>query len=85
MAEASSSNKEPYILTKYQILGDVAIESPKAAELLAAFGLHCISCFANSFDTLEMGARVHGMDDAEIDDMIVEINKELREEYEKNS
>lgn len=73
-----------FILDKFQILGDVAIESPKAAELLAAFGLHCISCFANSFDTLEMGARVHGMDDGEIDDMIAEINKELKEAYEKS-
>lgn len=72
----------PYILKKDALLGEVAIESPKAAELLAEFGLHCISCFANSFDTLEMGAKVHGMDDDEVDDMIEEINKELKKEYE---
>ncbi len=90
MAEASlsTSNKAngtnvsnvTYVLTKTALLGDVAIESPKAAELLAMYGLHCISCFANSFDTLEMGAKVHGMDDEEVDEMIAEINKELAKE-----
>lgn len=74
----------PYILRKDTLLGEVAIESPKAAELLAEYGLHCISCFANSFDTLEMGAKVHGMDDDEVDDMIAEINKELKRGYEES-
>lgn len=69
-----------YILKKDAILGDVAIASTKAAELLAAYGLHCISCFANSFDTLEMGAKVHGMEDWEVDEMVEEINKELAQE-----
>lgn len=79
MAEASSSKQttDPYVLKKDALLGDVAIESPKAAELLAMYGLHCISCFANSFDTLEMGAMVHGMDTDEVDEMIAEISKEL--------
>lgn len=72
----------PYILKKDALLGEVAIESPKAAELLAEYGLHCISCFANSFDTLELGARVHGMDDDEVNDMVEEINKELRKDHE---
>ena len=78
MTDASKLKKNTaYLLTKYAILGDVARESPKAAELLAMYGLHCVSCFANSFDTLEMGAKVHGMTDKEVDEMIEEINNEL--------
>lgn len=87
MAEVSSStnNSGPFVLTKEALLGDVAIESPRTAELLAMYGLHCISCFASSFDSLEIGAKVHGMSDEEIDEMIAEINRELKEEYEKGN
>lgn len=75
----------PYVLTKYDLLGIIVEESPRAAELLAEFGLHCISCFANQSDTLEMGAQVHGMTDEELDDMINEINTEIEEEWRKQN
>lgn len=83
--DASIMPKGPYILTKYTVLADLAIDSPKAAELLSEYGLNCINCFANTFDTLETGAKVHNMTDEEIDTMIAEINKELEKEvkYEK--
>ncbi len=74
---------EPFVLTKEKLLGEVAIESPEAAMLLGEYGLHCISCFASSFDTLEIGAKVHGMSDEEVDDMIAEINQELKETWKK--
>lgn len=81
MIDASKLKKNTtYILTKYAILGDVAKESPKAAELLAMYGLHCVSCMANSFDTLDMGAKVHGMTDKEVDEMVEEVNTELAKE-----
>lgn len=70
-----------YILTKYDLLGTITQECPRAAELLAEYGLHCINCFANQYDTLEMGASVHGMTDEELDDMINEINTELEKEW----
>lgn len=74
---------EPFILKKDAILQDVALESPDAAELLQLYGLHCISCFASAFDTLEMGAKVHGMSDEDVTKMIEEINQELKERWEK--
>lgn len=58
-------------------LGVIALNSSKAAEILTDWGLHCVGCFANSFDTVETGARSHGMSDQEIDDMISQVNKEL--------
>jgi len=64
-------------LSKDMIMSAIGMASPKAAELLAEYGLHCLTCFANQFDTLEQGAMVHGMDDDEIEDMITEVNKEL--------
>lgn len=74
-----------YVLTKYDLLGTVTEESPRAAELLAEYGLHCISCFANQLDTLEMGAQVHGMTLEEMEDMIMEINTELEKEWREHN
>lgn len=74
-------NTSPYVLSKFDLLGTIMEECPKAAELLAEYGLHCISCFANQFDTLEMGAQVHGMTEEDLDEMIQEINAELEQEW----
>jgi hybrid cluster-associated redox disulfide protein len=71
----------PYVLNKSNILLNVSQESPRAAELLAEYGLHCLSCFFSEFDTLEMGAQVHGMSQAEVTDMITEINAQLKKEF----
>lgn len=71
----------PYKLNKFDLLRDVANDSPRAAELLSEYGLHCLNCFFREFDTLEMGAKVHGMTDEELDAMINEINKQLKKEW----
>ncbi len=81
MQKIQPKQTSPYVITKFDLLGTILEECPRAAELLAEFGLHCISCFANQFDTLEMGAQVHGMTDEEMQDMIDEINTELEKEW----
>lgn len=62
-------------ITKDMNLGEVVIEYPELAEVLLDYGLHCVGCFANSFDTVEMGASAHGMSDEEVDDMVVRLNE----------
>jgi hybrid cluster-associated redox disulfide protein len=70
----------PYVITKYDLLGMIMQECPRAAELLTDYGLHCVSCYMNDFDTLETGAQIHGMTDEEMDEMINEINVQLEKE-----
>lgn len=72
--------EETFQLSKNMIMSAIGMASPKAAELLAEYGLHCLTCFANQFDTLEQGAIVHGFDDDEIEEMINDVNEELRKE-----
>jgi len=56
-------------------LGVIFKKYPKAAELLMTkFGLHCVGCFAASFETLEQGACAHGMSKKEIEKMVEELN-----------
>ena len=63
---------------------EITDKSPKAVELLSMYGLHCTNCFFNGQDTLENGAKMHGMNDQDIDLMIEEINLELEKESKKN-
>lgn len=71
----------PFVLTKFDILATITQESPRTAELLIEYGLHCVNCFANEMDTLEVGAQVHGMTPQEIDEMVEEINQQLEKEW----
>jgi hypothetical protein len=71
----------PYVISKYDPLTVISEECPRAAELLAEYGLHCANCFANGFETLEVGAQMHNMTDEETMEMIDEINTQLEKEW----
>ena len=63
-------------ITKTTNLGAIAQYYPKLAEVLQQdYGLHCVGCIANSYDTVEMGAKIHHMTDEEIDEMVERVNE----------
>lgn len=62
-------------ITKDMNLGEVVFKYPEAAEVLTDYGLSCVGCFASSFDTIEQGAKIHQLDDDELDEMIERINE----------
>ncbi|KKU61231.1 MAG: Hybrid cluster protein [Candidatus Beckwithbacteria bacterium GW2011_GWB1_47_15] len=69
------SKKSSTIIDRHMNLGELAASFPDVAEVLNRdYGLHCIGCFASGFDTLEMGAKVHGYDDHDIDKMVKRLN-----------
>jgi hybrid cluster-associated redox disulfide protein len=63
------------IIDKETNLGDLVMQHPEAAEVLLDYGLHCVGCIASSFDTIEMGAKVHGLSDEEVEEMVERINE----------
>ncbi len=62
---------------KQHNLAEVVFKYPEAAEVLIDYGLHCVGCGASSFDTIEIGAKLHGMSDEEIDEMVERINEAI--------
>lgn len=66
--------KTALLVTRDMIIKDVMDEYPISAEIMEAYGLHCVGCHANPSDTIETGARFHGMSDEEIGAMIKELN-----------
>jgi hypothetical protein len=75
----------PYVITKFDKVTIFTEECPRAAELLAEYGIHCVGCFFGENDTLETGARMHNMTDAEMNEMIDEINTQLEKEWREHT
>lgn len=75
MALKNMNENKKITITKDMNLGEVVFKYPEAAEVLTDYGLSCVGCFASSFDTIEQGAKIHQLDDDELDEMIERINE----------
>ena len=60
--------------TKDMLVMDIIQEHPDVATVLMGYGLHCVGCHFSDIDTLESGARIHGMDDETINMMVKDVN-----------
>lgn len=49
-------------ITKDSKLSEVVSKYPETIEVFMKHGLHCIGCAAAQFETIEIGAKAHGMD-----------------------
>ncbi|MBS3117964.1 iron-sulfur cluster assembly accessory protein [Candidatus Woesearchaeota archaeon] len=67
-------------VTKTMTIGEVVEKYPAAADVLQQYGLQCIGCHVNPYESIESGARGHGMDEAQINQMVKHLNGKLREE-----
>ena len=67
------------MIKKNSVIGDVLKKYPGVAGIMLGHGLHCVGCHANAYDTIENGARVHGLDDETISSMVIEINRFISE------
>ena len=64
----------PEPITKAMTLGDVVMKYPEAAQVMLKYGLHCIGCHVAAHETIEQGAKAHGLEDAQIEKMVREMN-----------
>jgi hybrid cluster-associated redox disulfide protein len=50
---------------------ELLFQYPELAEVLTfEYGLYCVNCFIADFDTLEQGAKIHGIDEEDFKKMI---------------
>jgi hybrid cluster-associated redox disulfide protein len=64
-------------VTKRTLIQEIIDNNPRAIEIMLRYGLHCVGCMAAAGETLEEGAKAHGMKDKEIERMVSEINSNL--------
>ena len=70
----TSEMKQVELVTKEMVIADVLKKYPDVAVVMLEFGLHCVGCHANIYDTIEGGSKLHGMDEQTIDEMMKQIN-----------
>lgn len=67
-------------------IGDVVEKFPDSAEVMLGYGLHCVGCAVNPYETIEQGAMGHGMSRETISAMLDDINLAVtkKPDYELN-
>ena len=63
-------------ITKEMKINEVIEKHPETLEVFERFGFHCIGCLGASFESIEDGAIVHGID---IDKLIEKLNNVIHE------
>ncbi len=63
-------------ITKDSNIGEIIANYPDAAKIITGkYNLHCMGCVAANFETIEAGAKAHGMDNKQIEMLIKDINE----------
>lgn len=62
------------IISRNMTIDEVVRKYPQTIRTFMNHGLHCIGCFAASYEDIEAGARAHGID---VDALVADLNKAL--------
>jgi len=65
------------MITKETTIGEALQIYPGSADIMLSYGLHCIGCHVNPYESVEDGAKSHGMDDKTVQKIINDINKAI--------
>ena len=66
-------------ISKDMPLVDVVQNFPDAVPIMLSHGLHCVGCHVAAFETVEQGAKAHGMDDKQVEQLIKDMNDSIKE------
>lgn len=50
------------MISKYMLIEEVVSEHPETIPIFERFGFGCLGCRAALFESIEQGAKVHGID-----------------------
>lgn len=67
-------------ITKDMIIGDVVLAFPEVMKPLQDVGIHCVGCYASTYDTIEEGAMKHNMNPNKL---CATINHAIRKKHTK--
>jgi hybrid cluster-associated redox disulfide protein len=61
-------------ITTNWTINKLLAEYPESAEVLVDFGFHCIGCALAQYETIEQGAKAHGLSTKQIKKLLEELN-----------
>ena len=67
------------IVTKDMTIGDILKNHPEAVEIMLSYGLHCVGCQVQFWETLEGGCLGHGFEEKKINELVRDINAAIKE------
>jgi len=65
-------------ITKEIPINDLINNHPDVIPVLMGYGLHCVGCSFAQHDTLETGAKMHGMNEEEVEMMLKDVNATIK-------
>ena len=71
------------MIKKEMNIGETVRNYPEIAMVFIEAGMHCIGCHVSSYETIEEGAKMHGLSDKEIDKMIDRANTIIKNSKKK--
>jgi len=73
-----AGNIEKGPITKETNINEIVGKYPGTIEVFFKHGFYCIGCQAAAFESLEQGAKAHGMGDELIEQMVKEMNETIK-------
>lgn len=70
-------------ITKKMTFEQAMRASQVSGLIFLKYGLHCFGCAMAADETIEDGAKAHGLSDEQISEMISEINQKIKEQDKK--
>lgn len=58
-------------------VADIVAILPESEKILREYGMHCAGCSMNMEETLQEGCALHGFDDADVGQLVAELNEML--------
>ena len=69
-------------ITHDMIIGDVVLAYPETLPVLQEIGIHCVGCYASTFESIGEGVAKHGMDPFMV---CKKLNEVIRKAHPNNS
>lgn len=64
-------------LSKDLFISDAVALYPEVVPIFMEYGLHCVSCFVAEMETIDEGAKAHGMSEPEIENMLLDAQEAI--------
>lgn len=64
-------------VTGDMLIGEAVAKYPEIAHVMQSYGLHCIGCHVNPYESIRQGAMGHGMSKEVFDEMMSDVNNEV--------
>ena len=65
-------------ISRKTTLGDVVTKFPEAVQVMLSKGMHCVGCHVAAFETVEQGAKAHGMSEEQVEKLLAEMNDAVK-------